>query len=247
LIRQSLAARGAPAGEEFRWRGAEVTRIEGLADAVFGFAITLLVVSLEVPASFAALVRAMNGLLAFAISFSLLISVWRAHYHFFRRYGLHDRITDYLNAVLLFVVLFYVYPLKFLFTVLAGVLTGHPPSDAVILRSDMPALMVIFSIGFAAVNMLFVILHLHAFRQRAALELSPVEEVITREEITDHAAQVGVALLSIVCARVIRSAGLAGLCYMLLAPLLTIVGMYYGRLRRKAASATPAVKELQEA
>ena len=37
-------------------RGREVSRIEGFSDAVFGFALTLLVVSLEVPESFADLV-----------------------------------------------------------------------------------------------------------------------------------------------------------------------------------------------
>lgn len=36
-------------GQPFRWRGEGVSRIEGLRDTVFGFAITLLVVSLEVP------------------------------------------------------------------------------------------------------------------------------------------------------------------------------------------------------
>jgi hypothetical protein len=36
----------------FRWRGTEVTRMEGFTDAVFGFAVTLLVVALEVPTSF---------------------------------------------------------------------------------------------------------------------------------------------------------------------------------------------------
>ena len=38
--------------------GREVSRIEGFSDAVFGFALTLLVVSLEVPDNFDALVCA---------------------------------------------------------------------------------------------------------------------------------------------------------------------------------------------
>jgi len=33
----------------FRWRSHEITRVEGFSDAVFGFAVTLLIVSLEVP------------------------------------------------------------------------------------------------------------------------------------------------------------------------------------------------------
>jgi uncharacterized membrane protein len=103
---------------DFRWRGHEVTRIEGLSDAVFAFAITLLVVSLEVPKTFAELAETMHGFGAFLISFVLLFFVWFNQYKFFRRYGLRDTLTVVLNAVLLFVVLFYVYPLKFLFTFL---------------------------------------------------------------------------------------------------------------------------------
>src|SRR3712207_5105099 len=106
-------------GEEgFSWRGEDVLRIEGLADAVFGFALTLLVVSLEVPNTFDELLATMRGFFAFAISGLLLYVVWCDHYIFFRRYGLQDYLTMHLIAVLLFVVLFYVYPLKFLFTAL---------------------------------------------------------------------------------------------------------------------------------
>src|SRR5262245_55366234 len=100
----------------FRWRGGEVTRLEGFSDAVFGFALTLLVVSLEVPKSFDDLMRAMRGFLAFAICFAMLINVWEKHYRFFRRFGMQDGAMLALNGALLFVVLFYVYPLKFVMT-----------------------------------------------------------------------------------------------------------------------------------
>ena len=42
-----------------------VSRLEALSDAVFGFAITLLVVSLEVPATYDELVAMMRGFVAY--------------------------------------------------------------------------------------------------------------------------------------------------------------------------------------
>ena len=99
MLRERLIRR--EAGEEgFSWRGEEVSRIESFSGAVFAFAVTLLVVSL-------------------AICFWLLLAAWFEHYKFFRRYGTSDSYTMRLSAVLLFIVLFYVYFLKFLFVLVA--------------------------------------------------------------------------------------------------------------------------------
>jgi len=104
--------------KEFRLRGHEVKRIEAFSDAVFAFAVTLLIVSLEVPRSFEELMISMRGFFAFSICFLFLMLIWYEQNVFFRRYGLHDVITITLNAILIFLVLFYVYPLKFLLTLI---------------------------------------------------------------------------------------------------------------------------------
>ena len=68
MLRSSLA-NSAVDGSGFRIRSREVSRLEGLSDAVFGFAITLLVVSLEVPETFEELEIMMQG---FGFSYALL-------------------------------------------------------------------------------------------------------------------------------------------------------------------------------
>src|SRR5437762_5035832 len=115
MLREKLIDRGLGDNKKFRWRSHEVSRTEGLSDAVFGFAITLLVVSLEVPRTFSELMYAMRGFGAFAISFTLLVIVWYNQYKFFRRYGLRDKVTMVLNRILLVVVVFFGCRLKFVF------------------------------------------------------------------------------------------------------------------------------------
>src|SRR5690349_14135026 len=118
-----------PHEQGFRWRGGEIARIEGLSDAVFAFAVTLLVVSLEVPKNFEELTVILRGFLPFGICFAMLMQVWHEQYRYFRRYNLQDATSTFLNCVLLFVVLFYVYPLKFLFTYLVASWTGGPRAE----------------------------------------------------------------------------------------------------------------------
>src|SRR5947209_11922564 len=135
----------------FRARGREVTRLEWFSDAGFGFALTLLVVSLDVPKSFADLMATMRGFPAFAICFLFLGLLWNSHYKFCRRYGLDDGAARFLTCVLLFLVLFYVYPLKFLFNLsITGLLLGAGPPVSMS-GSQLSILLVIYGLGFAAV------------------------------------------------------------------------------------------------
>src|SRR5258708_10381558 len=116
MFHERTGAHLVPPEPHFRWRGGEITRLEGFTDAVFAFAVTLLVVSLEVPHTVEELMVALKGFFAFAICFSTLVQVWYYHYIFSRSYGLQTTSTIVLNAMLRFVWLFYVYPSHFLFT-----------------------------------------------------------------------------------------------------------------------------------
>lgn len=60
----------------FKWRGGDVSRLEALSDIVYGFALTLLVVSLEVPSQFSDLEAAIGQIPAFAASFTILVMFW---------------------------------------------------------------------------------------------------------------------------------------------------------------------------
>jgi uncharacterized membrane protein len=171
----------------FRWRSHEVARIEGFSDAVFGFALTLLIVSLEVPKTSTELFATMRGFGAFLATFFMLSAIWYAQYLFFRRYGLEDRVTVVLNLVLLFTVLFFVFPLKFLFTVLLGdpmmrhakVMTPHGLEPA-ILPEHRPLIYLIYGLGFVAIFVVFTLLYRHAYKMREKLELNEFETWETR-------------------------------------------------------------------
>src|SRR4051812_7578052 len=127
--------------------------MEGLSDVVFAFPVTLLVVSLKVPKTFNELMSVMSGFLPFAISFKMLMQVWHEQFLFFRRYNLQDTASLILNFILLLIVLFYIHPLKFLFTVLvrqwpgAGINVQLPSGivERMVERKQVPQLMAIFS------------------------------------------------------------------------------------------------------
>jgi uncharacterized membrane protein len=193
-----------------------MSRVDAFSDVVFGFAISLLVVSLEVPHTFEELNHSLRGFIPFAICFLILILLWYSHYKFFRRYGLHDLGTISINAVLLFVVLFYVYPLKFLFTVLInGSVLGDVSAYGT--SHQMREVMVLYGVGFSLVYILFVALYWNAWRQRQTLDLSPAEVFLTRSSMVQFSAMSCVGLVSTAIALLAPRgySGYAGFVYFL--------------------------------
>lgn len=235
-IREPLLQKGFGAEAGFRWRGGDVSRVEAFSDAVFGFALTLLVVSLEVPRTFEQLLSTMRGFVAFGACFWLLYMIWERHYTFFRRYGLQDGRTRALNGVLLFVVLLYVYPLKFLFTLFVNTILGIAKAvgTSTIATAQVPLLFMIYGLGFAAVFGILALFHVNALQSRAALNLTLTEEKITRASILRNGLMAGIGLLSIVAAKLLplHSVGLAGYLYLLVCGVETLHGWLEGEAMR---------------
>lgn len=233
----------------FRWRGREVSRLEGLSDAVFGFAITLLVVSLEVPRTAGQLFDAMRGFTSFAACFAVLFLVWLHQYRFFRRYGLDDGPTILLNAVLLFVVVFFTYPLKFVFGIVVGMVSGERPwletvdGVPVLSAAQWPVLMIVFSAGYMAVFLIFALLHVHAWRLRDALELDALERFDTVDNVRESLLNVGIGAASVLLALLggVVGAALAGFIYWLVGPVVFANGVWAGRRRKQLADVTVRV------
>jgi hypothetical protein len=228
----------------------EVSRLEGFSDAVFAFGVTLLVVSLEVPRTFDELWDTMRGFLAFAICFTILFQVWYRHFTYFRRYGLEDTFTTIATAILLFVVLFYVYPLKFLWTlVLSNFLGGatvHRPGgrvEAMILDAQVPRLFEIYGLGFAAVFLVFAALYWHAYRRRGALGLTAHQTLDARLSILSNAGQAGIGLLSAAIAFFggVRATMPAGFIYFGIGLVEWGLGEYGGRQRKRLDVSTTRI------
>ena len=221
----------------FRWRGSDISRIEGLSDAVFAFAVTLLVVSLEAPKTFVDLQRLMHGFVGFGVCFALLLMIWHAQYIYFRRYALDDKTSFLLNALLLFVVAFYVYPLKFLFTTFLNGITGYREMDAsghpiqAMQRADWRPLMEIYSAGFIALYVIFALLYWHAYSLREELELSPMEVYETRGVVQENVLMIGIGTLALVLA-FLNLPQFSGMSYALIGPGQTWLGSVHGKRRR---------------
>jgi len=225
----------------FRWRGKDVSRTENLSDIVFAMALALIVAS-SVPTSFTELTALWREAIAIAICFALLLMIWHIHFVFFRRYDLEDNLTIFLNSVLMFLVMAFVYPLKFLFLFLINFFTGNFESQQdlaqILTAQQAPWVSVIYSLGYAAVFVIFTAMYIHALRQADALGLNSAEITLTRTAIFSNLVHIAMAALVILVAMLLPdSKGLrASALYCFIGIPLAILA-HLGRRKAKAAFA----------
>jgi hypothetical protein len=206
----------------------DVTRIEAFSDAVFGFAITLLVVSLEVPDSFDELLQVMKSLPVFAVTFAILLMMWQEHHNLFKRFPCADGVSIWLNGALLFVVVSYIYPLKFLFSGIVGPGGMRFGQSSTFMRLDQAKmLMVIYGAGFAAIFLLFATMYWRAGRRAS----DPTDRHDATVLVGHSFVYIGVAALSMGLAVFGGRYGSAysGVAYGLIGP---FQGLYHGLTSR---------------
>jgi len=219
----------------------EITRIEAFSDAMFGFAATLLVVSLDVPMRFAALQQALLGFVPFALTFAALVGLWSAHNGFFRRFPLDDGYVIGVNSVMMFMILFYVYPLKFLAAGLVTAVAHHwvGPLAERFTADQLGTMFLIYGLGWSAVFFCFTLLYRHVVSLRDSLALTPAQVHEARGLAGYYAIYGMVGLLSAVVATtgIGGSFGLPGFVYGMLGPLC----YWHARRHHRAAPVTAPV------
>ena len=216
--------------DKIKWRSHEVARIEALSDGVFAFAISLLVISLEVPKTSTALLESLWGLIPFAFSFGIIFALWRTQYKFFRRYGLRDKATLAMNGALLFFILAFVYPLKFFFSSLL-MLPGYSISP-----NDVPFIVILYCSALVFIWLLFSMMYLNAYIQRREIQLTEIEVYETVNFLVNCAIPISPLIVISIVIFVERSKCtnlMEVLPYMCIGYIIPVSSLIFTRLRKK--------------
>lgn len=218
----------------FRERGKDIFRIETLSDAVFAFSISLLVASLEVPQTFRELRSIATGALPFFATVAMIFLFWYQQYVFFRRYGLNDFITILLNLIYLAVILFYVYPMKFLFSLLISSWSGinlfseaNEKGLVVLAGGEFPDLVILFSVGYLSIWLIIYLMHRRVLHSAQAASFNRFELAFTRMEARGGLMNAGIGLAALLLAWRGHEI-MAGICYLFI-PLMMAVNYYLFR------------------
>jgi len=198
MIREQIS-KGLDHDPNFRWRGEAVTRIENLSDIIFALTLSLFVASASPPGVFSDLWPHLLTIFPVAAGFAMLLTIWNDHFTFFRRYGVADAKIIFINAVLLLVILFFAYPLRFSFDSLFAFILGSIQGDWSMMEGlgiqtyrQAGEIIAIVSILLVIIYFLYHWMYMHVLQKADLLDLSASEIAITRRSIWMHRFQIAI-------------------------------------------------------
>lgn len=198
-------------------------RVEAFSDGVFAFAATLMVVTLDMDESLQLIGAKASNFISFGVSFFVLVVLWKVHYNFFRKTSYIDNWIITFNSILLFVVLYYVFPLKSLINSWMGVKS--------ITADELSALFVMYGFGFALIFLCYALMYYRAYQKTMTLGRS-VDLLFSAQHFSLY---VLTAILSILLGilKVGITFGAPGFFYALLGPLCYFHAVWFEKKYRK--------------
>jgi uncharacterized membrane protein len=245
MVREALGKHYIGMNKEFRFRGEEPGRLENFSDAAFALAIALLLISTSAPTNLEQLKKFAWDLIPFSVSIVLIVLIWHEHFVFFYRYGLRNVKVIVLNTIFLIIVLFYVYPLKFLWKYLLLNPLARAFNQQSIIKEvsemarpeDTGSLMIIYGIGAASIFLILMLMYRYALKNSDRLQLNKIEEFDTRSSMTTNFLMATVPMLSVILAWIFQNSPWAGMisgfAYFLYTPLMFTYSTRRAKRRKK--------------
>ena len=208
------------------------SRIEALSDAIFGLALTFLVVKMEIPKSYAEFESMSHGFIGFFITFLMLFIIWNNQARLLSSINKVDAPLKILLACFLFTILFFVFPLKYMFTLALETFFPFYQSaikmEETLTLSQISQLIHIFSSTLMTIFGLLMLMNIYIYKNREKLILTVSKISIKREIFTDLAI-VLVALLSHTMVYLLSPnlLYLTGVIYLLILPTRWLLGKRY--------------------
>lgn len=209
------------------YRGKSPSRLDNLTDAVFGIAVTLLIFNLSNPNSLADLIVFSKTLPAFLISIGFLMIIWQEHVRFSEVFTVKGPWMIFLNVLFIALIIFYVYPLRFLTLFLTKVIFDTDQLVEISAK-EIPDLMIYYgSIAFALYFILFWF-YAVTIKKRESLDLNKIELLYAKYQKIRMVIMFVVPILSILLVWLIRpysiswSSFLGGMMYSLYTPAIII-------------------------
>lgn len=212
---------------KINYRGETTTRLDSLTDAVFGIAITLLIFNISEASSF-------NDLLLFAKSFPallmgiiFLILIWQEHVSFSLIYSTNSKSIRILNVFFITLVIFYIYPLKFLSRLLTN-LFFDTNLELSIEGIEIPKLMIFYGLVIFTIYVILFLFYISVLKQKQKYDFTEYEVLFTKFQSTRLIIMFSVPLFSVIITlilfrySIVWSSIIGGITYGLYPPLITI-------------------------